>query len=72
MLAQAKVSLFITWYNFFMLFSITFQFYFYMVLIRARFREHFYSGDNVLRLSHLTSFRQRHDDSHACLRYHKI
>jgi len=34
-----------------------------MVAIRAEFHDHFYSGDNELKLSHLTSVRPKHDES---------
>jgi hypothetical protein len=31
--------------------------------LEKKFHEHFYSGDNELKLSHLTSVRQKHDES---------
>jgi hypothetical protein len=33
--------------------------------LEQKFHDHFYSGDNELRLSHLTSVRQKHDESAA-------
>jgi hypothetical protein len=30
--------------------------------LEQKFHDHFYSGDNELRLSHLTSIRQKHDE----------
>ena len=31
--------------------------------LEKKFHEHFYSGDNELKLSHLTSVKQKHDES---------
>ena len=31
--------------------------------LEQKFHDHFYSGDNELKLSHLTSVRQKHDES---------
>ena len=33
--------------------------------LEKKFHEHFYSGDNELKLSHLTSVKQKHDESVA-------
>ena len=33
--------------------------------LEKKFHKHFYSGDNELKLSHLTSVRQKHDESVA-------
>jgi hypothetical protein len=30
--------------------------------LKQKFHDHFYSGDNELRLSHLTSVKQKHDE----------
>jgi hypothetical protein len=49
--------------SFFMVFCSTIWFYSYMDTFRAKFQNHFYSGENELKLSHLTSVKQQHDES---------